>query len=119
MESASPNAIWGPFMGKTRSILSWHPPGLEMSETHFGHTVDGQNPALPRIRNIPSFRVLMVMQDFVHQPYSCIPPANAGKPLRRSPEPRGGSMVVGSPNLPVHEGKHFASAPESRGTVGA
>ena len=35
-------------------------------------TVDGQNPALPIIRNIPEFpqfRVLRVMQDFVHQPY--------------------------------------------------
>ena len=34
-------------------------------------TDDGQNPALPIIRNIqefPLFRILRVMQDFVHQP---------------------------------------------------
>ena len=34
MESASPNATWGPFIGKARSILSWHPPGLEYI-THY------------------------------------------------------------------------------------
>ena len=37
-------------------------------------TIDDKNPALPRIRNVPSFptfRVLKVMQDLYHQQYDC------------------------------------------------
>ena len=45
---------------------------MELDQGVDGDSVDGQNPALPIVRNIPKFpqfRLLKVMQDFVHQPF--------------------------------------------------